>query len=305
MAPETLVVALPVLAEQAEPESDPEGPDESLVHIDFEGLAERVRRISISGSRETAPFWSHDNKTLAFTSTIDGRKGTYKVGIPDAVLCKPGALTEEEREIMADSGKVMGYATKILIESPREDLFSGEISVELDSSRFRLNTVKPLALLNGFMVKSNTVGNTVMAAFAGTEPVMGEGEVMEVEIIPVSDDVSESDLEDIIISFARLNEYKQAAVNIKRERYSAPVKAAVAVNSLRSVYPNPFVNRLSVEYSVAELVIISGESNEEDRDRLIAAYAGDNGAVISSQGAGKAHVAKAVELFGGPENNRE
>ena len=60
-----------------------------------------------------------------------------------------------------------------------------------------------------------------------------------------------------------------------------------------------------VEYSVAELVIIAGESNEEDRDRLIAAYAGDNGAVISSQGAGKAHVAKAVELFGGPENNRE
>ena len=60
-----------------------------------------------------------------------------------------------------------------------------------------------------------------------------------------------------------------------------------------------------VEYSVAELVIISGENNEEERDRLIAAYAGDNGAVISSQGSGKAHVAKAVELFGGPQNNRE
>ena len=60
-----------------------------------------------------------------------------------------------------------------------------------------------------------------------------------------------------------------------------------------------------VEYSVAELVIIAGENNEEERDRLIAAYAGDNGAVISSQGSGKAHVAKAVELFGGPENNRE
>ena len=60
-----------------------------------------------------------------------------------------------------------------------------------------------------------------------------------------------------------------------------------------------------VEYSVAELVIIAGENDEEERDRLIAAYAGDEGAVISSQGSGKAHVAKAVELFGGPENNRE
>jgi Flp pilus assembly protein TadD len=60
-----------------------------------------------------------------------------------------------------------------------------------------------------------------------------------------------------------------------------------------------------VEYSVAELVIIAGESDEEERARFIAAYAGDDGAVISSQGSGKAHIAKAVELFGGPENNRE
>ena len=60
-----------------------------------------------------------------------------------------------------------------------------------------------------------------------------------------------------------------------------------------------------VEYSVAELVIIAGENDEQERERFIAAYAGDDGAVISSQGSGKAHVAKAVELFGGPENNRE
>jgi hypothetical protein len=101
------------------------------------------------------------------------------------------------------------------------------------------------------MVKSNTVENSVMAAFAGTEPIMGEGEVLEVEIVPVDDGVTEADLEDVMISFARLNEYKQAAVSIKRERYSAPIKAATLTNSLRSVYPNPFVNRLSVEYSLA------------------------------------------------------
>jgi len=59
------------------------------------------------------------------------------------------------------------------------------------------------------------------------------------------------------------------------------------------------------EYSVAELVIIAGENDEEQRERFIAAYAGDDGAVISSQGSGKDHVRLAVELFGGPENNRE
>jgi tricorn protease len=42
-----------------------------------------VRRIEISGSRETNPFWSHDSLTLAFTTSISGRNGTYKVTIPD------------------------------------------------------------------------------------------------------------------------------------------------------------------------------------------------------------------------------
>ena len=54
------------------------------VVIDFDGLADRVRRIELSGSRETAPFWSYDAKALAFTSTINGRQGTYKVVFPEA-----------------------------------------------------------------------------------------------------------------------------------------------------------------------------------------------------------------------------
>ena len=55
------------------------------------------------------------------------------------------------------------------------------------------------------------------------------------------------------------------------------------------------------EYTVAEIMIIAGENQKEERERLIKAYK-DEGAVISTQGSGKAHVAKAVELMGGGED---
>lgn len=59
------------------------------------------------------------------------------------------------------------------------------------------------------------------------------------------------------------------------------------------------------QYSVAEIVVIMGENEEEKRAGFVRAYEGDDGAVISTQSVGKAHVEKALELFSGPENNRE
>jgi hypothetical protein len=60
----------------------------------------------------------------------------------------------------------------------------------------------------------------------------------------------------------------------------------------------------AADYSVAELVIIAGENNEEERERFIAAYKSD-GAVVSTQSVTPDHVLIAQDLFGGPENNRE
>ncbi|MEJ2703821.1 MAG: S41 family peptidase, partial [Sedimentisphaerales bacterium] len=63
------------------------------VVIDFERIHERVRRIDIEGSSERGLFWSPDSKKLAFTATIDGKRGTYTVEIPDEF--KPKLLTEK------------------------------------------------------------------------------------------------------------------------------------------------------------------------------------------------------------------
>lgn len=47
--------------------------------IDFEGIHDRVHRISIPDASEKNLFWSPDSKRLAFTATIGGKEGTYVV----------------------------------------------------------------------------------------------------------------------------------------------------------------------------------------------------------------------------------
>ena len=63
------------------------------VVIDFERLHERVRQISIPNSSETGLMWSPDSKKLAFTATVDGKRGTYTVEFPDEL--RPKLLSAE------------------------------------------------------------------------------------------------------------------------------------------------------------------------------------------------------------------
>ena len=50
--------------------------------IDFEGIHERIRQISIKDTSESSLFWSPDSKRLAFQATLNGKKGTYAISIP-------------------------------------------------------------------------------------------------------------------------------------------------------------------------------------------------------------------------------
>ena len=51
--------------------------------IDFDGLASRVRRISVPDTREGGLFWSPDSKKLAFSAEVKGVEGLYSVEFPD------------------------------------------------------------------------------------------------------------------------------------------------------------------------------------------------------------------------------
>jgi tricorn protease len=63
------------------------------VVIDFEGIHRRVRRLSIPQATESGLFWSPDSHKLAFTATIEGRRGTYTVDLLDDL--KPKLLTAQ------------------------------------------------------------------------------------------------------------------------------------------------------------------------------------------------------------------
>lgn len=87
------------------PEEKPEGPAEKPpneteekaakpepklpeVNIDFDGIQRRLRRISIPNSTEGNLFWSPDSKKLAFSASVDGKRGTYSVQLPDSLTPK-------------------------------------------------------------------------------------------------------------------------------------------------------------------------------------------------------------------------
>ncbi|MCG8602781.1 MAG: S41 family peptidase [Verrucomicrobiales bacterium] len=61
------------------------------VTIDFDGLYERIHRISIPDAKEENLFWSHDSKRLAFGAKIKNVDATYFVTFPDK-LSTPSTL---------------------------------------------------------------------------------------------------------------------------------------------------------------------------------------------------------------------
>lgn len=68
------------------------------VVIDFDDLHLRVRRVALPGVTPARPFFSHDNRTLAFEATVKGQSGTYKVVLPDKL--EPELLTRRKGRVI-------------------------------------------------------------------------------------------------------------------------------------------------------------------------------------------------------------
>jgi tricorn protease len=84
-----------------EPEADSEATEETEateevddesdaddIQIDLKDIHERVRRISIPNSYESGLLFSPDGSKLAFTASIDGKRGWYTVEFPDELTPK-------------------------------------------------------------------------------------------------------------------------------------------------------------------------------------------------------------------------
>ncbi len=69
---------------KADDKEEPKKPEQPpQVVIDFDGIHERVRRISVPQATESDLFWKHDSAKLAFNASINGKEGTYTVNLPE------------------------------------------------------------------------------------------------------------------------------------------------------------------------------------------------------------------------------
>ncbi|HND55180.1 MAG TPA: S41 family peptidase, partial [Pirellulaceae bacterium] len=63
------------------------------VVVELDGLHDRIHRISLPDSTESGLFWSPDGKKLAFSASVEGKRGTYYVDFPDDL--KPKSLVAQ------------------------------------------------------------------------------------------------------------------------------------------------------------------------------------------------------------------
>lgn len=75
------------------PAAKPAPKEEPKTPVEIEDIHERIRRISIPNTAEGSLTWSPDSKKLAFTATVDGRRGLYSVELPDETKPKLIAAT--------------------------------------------------------------------------------------------------------------------------------------------------------------------------------------------------------------------
>lgn len=140
------------------------------------------------------------------------------------------------------------FKTTVSVINPGAGIYSGEIEVEMGGINGEAVSVRSLALLNGFIHESYFADGKLRVAFAGTKPLIGEGDLFEISVVSgESEYITASSLESSAITFNRLNEATQYAVNISGERRAAP---AVSKLAIRRIYPNPFIGEVHIEYSV-------------------------------------------------------
>jgi tricorn protease len=76
---------------EAGTQGPPAKKEPATVTIDFDGIHDRIHRVSIPNSNEGNLLWSPDSKKLAFTAQVDGQSGTYTIEVPDNL--RPTQLT--------------------------------------------------------------------------------------------------------------------------------------------------------------------------------------------------------------------
>ncbi|MCA9191528.1 MAG: PD40 domain-containing protein [Planctomycetales bacterium] len=122
--------------EKQETKSDKKLPE---ITVDLEGIHERLRQISIANSFEGSLLFSPDSKKLAFTATVDGKRGWYTVEFPSKLTpqflsSSTGSRARWSKESggilllrdglpskVDDNGKLEAYSFQVAQDTSRSD----------------------------------------------------------------------------------------------------------------------------------------------------------------------------------------
>jgi len=152
------------------------------------------------------------------------------------------------QSLQVDNTTRQGYSTTLSMATPSEDIYSGEFEIGYDHSKYDFHSVTTLALLNGFILKSTGNQGSIKVVFAGTEPLIGAGDLFQINILP-KENVTSAPLEgDTYIARSRMNESAPQIVAIGRRDTE---KSRNPLTTLKKVFPNPFHNHVSVEFSLS------------------------------------------------------
>jgi hypothetical protein len=132
------------------------------------------------------------------------------------------------------------------------DDFSGAVAGDLDlifdSARVQVSEVRPGALLEGFSLFSNTIGDTLKISFAGARPGTGSGTLLEI--------VARTDGDPPQFAFALvvLSAADGSAIPVEYEVPTAVEQETPhpGGTGLRLSFPNPFNGQTTLSFSLAE-----------------------------------------------------
>jgi tricorn protease len=83
------------------------------VVIDFEGITERIHRVSIPNSTESDLMWSSDSKKLAFVGTANNERGLYTIEFPDSFTPQSLTTTPGTQMRWLKNGQIVGLANGV------------------------------------------------------------------------------------------------------------------------------------------------------------------------------------------------